>query len=298
MTLMRDNPDCHKLPILATNGKVFLLTVEEISGILSLRRYYSPMFMFCLTLALIDPLVFQTKVILPWRIVFWSMNGLFVTLAWYAQFRFFAWLWTVLKLSTPLPSAVLISFSVTALLLVNYGVATNLLEMPELWEGQFLTDLVRYVLVVLVFETALATFLFPLLLDQYRGTKDPTDQTKQNEQKQGRSPKPEAKPATLVVNGKRIDVSTVLYLKSVEHYVEIVQHEMTELIRATLREIVAALEPSHGIQPHRSYWVARHAIIGVNRSDGNMFLVITDGSEVPVSRHRKREVTAWLADHL
>jgi len=298
MTQMRNKSDCHKLRVLATNGRIFQLTVEEIKSLLSSRLFCVPLFMFCLILALIDPLVFQNNIALPWRVLFWATNGLFVTLIWYAQFRLLAWIWTTFEINIPLPSPLLIALSVTMLLLFNYGIATTVLEMPEMWEAPLWSDLLRYVLAVLVFGTAIATFLLPPLLDRYRRAETGPEIAPQPEDTPEKVAEIKTTVSSLSVNGRAVDISAVLYLKSAEHYVEVVLHDTTELIRASLRQIIGAVDPSHGVQPHRSYWVARHAIVGINRVRGSSFLVLVDGTEVPISRHRKRDVSEWLAQNL
>lgn len=44
-----------------------------------------------------------------------------------------------------------------------------------------------------------------------------------------------------------------------------------------------------GAQVHRSHWVAWDAVTGVEREPGKLFLILTDGSRIPVSRaHRDK----------
>jgi DNA-binding LytR/AlgR family response regulator len=301
----RNNPDCHEMRVLATNGRVFRLRVDQMSRMLLSRIFLLPLAMFCGLLALADPLVFENDVALPWRLLFWGANGAFVTVTWYLQFRFAVWFLWLIGRDIPVPSAVFITVSVTALIMFNYGMASIILEMPELWEGPLWQEIARYVAVVLVFETATAAFLMPMLLDHVNGRTGQAE-SEQPDMAAPDTPAVPAQPAapeeterpTIHVNGQRIDLSNLLYLKSAEHYVEVVLHDATELVRSSLRDLTENLDPCHGVQPHRSYWVCRKAISGLNRARGGQFLILNDGTEVPVSRHRKQAVTEWLADHL
>jgi DNA-binding LytR/AlgR family response regulator len=63
-----------------------------------------------------------------------------------------------------------------------------------------------------------------------------------------------------------------------------------------LSDAADELEGLEGAQVHRSWWVARDAIVEARRGDGRATLTLKDGSEVPVSRTYARQLRArgWI----
>ena len=62
----------------------------------------------------------------------------------------------------------------------------------------------------------------------------------------------------------------------------LVEHDMGMVMR--LADAVTELDGIEGAQVHRSWWVARDAIVDAKRGDGRATLTLKDGAEVPVSR--------------
>jgi hypothetical protein len=69
-----------------------------------------------------------------------------------------------------------------------------------------------------------------------------------------------------------------------DHYLRLHTSKGQDLILMRLADAVAELEGLEGAQVHRSWWVAREAIVDARRGDGRATLRLKDGSEVPVSR--------------
>ena len=69
-----------------------------------------------------------------------------------------------------------------------------------------------------------------------------------------------------------------------DHYLRLHTSKGQDLILMRLADAVAELEGVEGAQVHRSWWVARDAIIDAKRGDGRATLTLKDGAEVPVSR--------------
>ena len=69
-----------------------------------------------------------------------------------------------------------------------------------------------------------------------------------------------------------------------DHYLRLHTSKGQDLILLRLADAVAELEGIEGAQVHRSWWVARDAIVDARRGDGRATLTLKDGSEVPVSR--------------
>lgn len=81
------------------------------------------------------------------------------------------------------------------------------------------------------------------------------------------------------------NVGDVLRLSASDHYVEVVTTEGSEVLRLRFTDAIDEMEPVEGYCVHRSHWVARSAIVGVERKNAHkLFLRLANGDRVPVSR--------------
>jgi hypothetical protein len=101
----------------------------------------------------------------------------------------------------------------------------------------------------------------------------------------------------LIVGGEQIELEKLLHIEAREHHVHLTFEETTARARARLSDIVAQTDMSDGVQPHRSWWVARDPAIRVERKNGRVFLRLRDNTEVPVARTRVDDVLDWLQSH-
>lgn len=94
------------------------------------------------------------------------------------------------------------------------------------------------------------------------------------------------------------DPGAVLYLKMEDHYVRIRTEHGARLEMGPLSRVTAGLSGVEGLQVHRSWWVARRAIEGVERDGRNLRLKLVDGQTAPVSRASvaKLRAAGWLAE--
>lgn len=94
------------------------------------------------------------------------------------------------------------------------------------------------------------------------------------------------------------DPGGVLYLKMEDHYVRIRTDHGSRLEMGPLARVTAGLSGVEGLQVHRSWWVARRAIAGVERDGRNLHLRLADGEKAPVSRASvaKLRAAGWLAE--
>lgn len=69
-----------------------------------------------------------------------------------------------------------------------------------------------------------------------------------------------------------------------DHYLRLHTSKGQDLILMRLADAIAELEGIEGLQVHRSWWVARDAIVDAKRGDGRATLTLKDGAQVPVSR--------------
>ncbi|WP_309088513.1 LytTR family DNA-binding domain-containing protein [Phenylobacterium sp.] len=81
-----------------------------------------------------------------------------------------------------------------------------------------------------------------------------------------------------------------------DHYLRLHTSKGQDLILMRLADAVAELEGIEGLQVHRSWWVARDAIVDARRGDGRATLTLKDGVQVPVSRTYAGELRArgWI----
>jgi hypothetical protein len=90
---------------------------------------------------------------------------------------------------------------------------------------------------------------------------------------------------------------TVLCLQMEDHYVRVHTAQGSTLVLMSLSQAVAGLKDVEGVQTHRSWWVARAAIIDVVEDGRNLRLRLGVGLEAPVSRARVGVLRerGWLA---
>jgi hypothetical protein len=69
-----------------------------------------------------------------------------------------------------------------------------------------------------------------------------------------------------------------------DHYLRLHTSKGQDLILMRLADAIAELDGIEGAQAHRSWWVARDAIVEAERGDGRATLTLKDGAHVPVSR--------------
>ena len=77
----------------------------------------------------------------------------------------------------------------------------------------------------------------------------------------------------------------LLHLRMQDHYVEVHTAAGREMLLLRFRDALGEVEGVNGLQVHRSHWVARKAVAGVERrGGGRIALRLVNGSRVPVSR--------------
>jgi hypothetical protein len=69
-----------------------------------------------------------------------------------------------------------------------------------------------------------------------------------------------------------------------DHYLRLHTSLGTDLILMRLGDAVSELEGIEGARTHRSWWVAKSAVLEARRADGRAVLVLKSGAAAPVSR--------------
>jgi len=103
-----------------------------------------------------------------------------------------------------------------------------------------------------------------------------------------------APPAPEPAAAKDSAVNPVLRIQAVDHYLEVWTPGRRRLLRGPMSEAVRRLPPGSGVQPHRSWWIARSEILRLERRGRDHRLVLRDGLRVPVARARVAEVRRVL----
>ena len=80
-----------------------------------------------------------------------------------------------------------------------------------------------------------------------------------------------------------IELDDVIALAAEEHYVRVLTLERSELIYGRLRDAIAEMPDSRGLQVHRSWWVAERAVVAAHRGERRYELELADGTRIPVS---------------
>lgn len=76
----------------------------------------------------------------------------------------------------------------------------------------------------------------------------------------------------------------LIRLAAQDHYVEVVTENGCTLISMRFRDAMAETTPEHGMQVHRSHWVAQHAIKRRSHKSDRLGLRMSDESFVPIGR--------------
>lgn len=80
------------------------------------------------------------------------------------------------------------------------------------------------------------------------------------------------------------DPGPILRIVARDHFVDVVTPQAVYQLRLRFADAVEQLDGVDGIITHRSHWVARDAVVGLQRAQGRLFLRMTDAALVPVSR--------------
>jgi hypothetical protein len=76
----------------------------------------------------------------------------------------------------------------------------------------------------------------------------------------------------------------IFAVEAEDHYLRIHTDRGSDLILMRLSDAVGELEGIEGAQTHRSWWVAKDAIVDAERGDGRATLTLKGGVKAPVSR--------------
>ncbi|WP_313453610.1 LytTR family DNA-binding domain-containing protein [Brevundimonas sp.] len=162
---------------------------------------------------------------------------------------------------------------ITGPLCVIVWAATGLFFSQRLYPLAFLPQLLLPVVVVTAAVTALNVFL---------GRAQPV-------RTHAPAPNEPARPARFLERlPLKLKGAAIQAVQAEDHYLRIHTDRGSDLILMRLSDAVEELEGLEGAQTHRSWWVAREAVRGVERGDGRAVLTLEGGLRAPVSRRYAR----------
>jgi LytTr DNA-binding domain-containing protein len=88
---------------------------------------------------------------------------------------------------------------------------------------------------------------------------------------------------------------SLLRVEAQEHYIRLVGQSESRMMLYRFNDVVSELSDEHGMQVHRSHWVAFDAIERLLRENGRFWLSATDGAKIPVSRKYVADVRSHIA---
>ncbi len=95
---------------------------------------------------------------------------------------------------------------------------------------------------------------------------------------------PRASHALLEKLPVRLRTAEIFALEAEDHYLRVRTSRGDALILMRLTDAAAACASLDGARTHRSWWVARTAVVDAKKADGRGVLTLKDGTEAPVSR--------------
>lgn len=102
----------------------------------------------------------------------------------------------------------------------------------------------------------------------------------------------------LLIGAQPVPLDELNYLEARQHHVHASLTAGTLTLRTRLADVLAQTRPEDGVQTHRSWWVARRAVRGLEEEGGKPVLRLLGGAGVPVARARIPEIERWIATHL
>ncbi|MGB3738625.1 MAG: LytTR family transcriptional regulator DNA-binding domain-containing protein [Pontixanthobacter sp.] len=81
-----------------------------------------------------------------------------------------------------------------------------------------------------------------------------------------------------------------------DHYVKVLGRDRTAMLLMRLSDAIAMMPGNAGMQVHRSWWVANHAVVRAKRDGRNLKLILAGGAVADVSRanHAAVRIAGWL----
>ena len=86
----------------------------------------------------------------------------------------------------------------------------------------------------------------------------------------------------------------LISLNSQDHYVKVTTSMGSELILMRLSDAIMELEGFDGLQPHRSWWIAKKHVKQIKLVNNKKAIELSNGDLVPISRAKIKDVSSYL----
>lgn len=144
----------------------------------------------------------------------------------------------------------------------------------------------------IIFEMALTGFglhLVPSLLRDLRGDAQATgDQQVARMMDDRLNPEVQSAPSggqeTRWLPELEMNSGDVLRAEAQQNYVLVITQTQRKLVRLSFQRFIGLMPEAAGIRVHRSHWVAKSQITDFQTQDGRIFVLLRNGSRVPVSK--------------
>lgn len=101
---------------------------------------------------------------------------------------------------------------------------------------------------------------------------------------------PEQRVPRLLQRLEHTERGALLAISVRDHYVDVQTSAGVVSLLMRLSDAMAETEPVEGAQIHRSHWVAWHAVQGVEREGIKLFVALTGGNRLPVSKNHRNKL--------
>lgn len=220
------------------------------------------------------------------RILFWLIGVYLGVLFWYLLIRAIHLILYRLRINIAVINYPVVAIATVGAIFASTFPLNLLTQSNFLIENLTWADFSRNLLIAALVELLTVTSILPFFWEGTPPSPELVD-----------APEPAPQLDTIRFEDKDIHLPSLLHVQSQEHYLEFVFEQTKFLLRGALKDFVALCDHSHGIQCHRSHWVAKKAVTGRKRQDGNPVLLLSNATAVPIARGRLSDVKSWLRQH-
>lgn len=273
---------CHEMRIIDAFGMSRRFTYREFFDIVCSRLTISFALLVAIALFGADPHGFRDIMPLYASFAIWILGVLSFLVFKLAMFS----LWSTVSIFWPrvpyyMPISTTVEYGGVAILMDRLA---RTVAAPGT-DPEILSNYPYYLLTIWLIELGFVRFGVPFLIGEV-----PTTSNKNKLDGAGKGTGSKG----IQIGNRTLDMASLLYMRSEEHYLNVTTTRDRFTERATLASLLPNLEPLNGIQPHRSWWVSPECNPRYKRIDGKPTLVLHDNTKVPVARGRLAETKAWL----
>jgi hypothetical protein len=250
-------------------------------------------FVLLVTLALFaaDPHGFRQSMSPPAALVVWLCAASVVVAMKMVTFgvaTMVVWKWPQIPVFLPVLSAF------DFLVAIRVGEQVAVAASGNVYVPNVLDSYFYYLFTLLVIETFFVRYLMPEIIAEQTPKARPATAPPPA---RAAFDTPADLPDMLNIAGRNLRLDEIRYVVSEEHYVRVVMRREEILHRAKLADIISQTAAHHGFQPHRSWWICRHARPRLVKDGSTARIALPGGVSAPVARARFKDVQDWFDSH-